>query len=561
MIFPIVQPNVVSKRLREATEELQKRQHRVKGPQSPCDHADESCVTNAVGFLVEEFLDFSSDIGEEDEEEDNKQSNSNNFTTTTNSNKTLSSSSSLPLDSKLTNSISQPEAQTVLDIFDPEDEHHRSLFPEFLEELEWITNEDAFPEVETFDDIFPGKLSKGPNNQSPVSVLENSSSSSNSGIMICCASLTVPVRGVRSKRRRRKRSGFSDISGQQWWRWCEPMNKNNGGNETIIGRKCWHCGAEKTPQWRAGPYGPKTLCNACGVRLLVCKMASSSRTKGDADNLDNQDGSEVPPVEPTTDVTDEGFLVEEFLDFSSDIGEEDEEEDNKQSNSNNFTTTTNSNKTLSSSSSLPLDSKLTNSISQPEAQTVLDIFDPEDEHHRSLFPEFLEELEWITNEDAFPEVETFDDIFPGKLSKGPNNQSPVSVLENSSSSSNSGIMICCASLTVPVRGVRSKRRRRKRSGFSDISGQQWWRWCEPMNKNNGGNETIIGRKCWHCGAEKTPQWRAGPYGPKTLCNACGVRYKSGRLVPEYRPASSPSFSSELHSNSHRKILEMRKQKQ
>lgn len=73
--------------------------------------------------------------------------------------------------------------------------------------------------------------------------------------------------------------------------------------------------------------------------------------------------------------------------------------------------------------------------------------------------------------------------------------------------------------------------------------------------------TTIGRKCQHCGAEKTPQWRAGPLGPKTLCNACGVRYKSGRLVPEYRPASSPTFSSEQHSNSHRKVMEMRRLKQ
>ncbi|XP_020253987.1 GATA transcription factor 5-like [Asparagus officinalis] len=40
------------------------------------------------------------------------------------------------------------------------------------------------------------------------------------------------------------------------------------------------------------------------------------------------------------------------------------------------------------------------------------------------------------------------------------------------------------------------------------------------------------RKCKHCGVSKTPQWRAGPTGPKTLCNACGVRYKSGRLFPE-----------------------------
>ncbi|EFJ31776.1 hypothetical protein SELMODRAFT_69566, partial [Selaginella moellendorffii] len=67
------------------------------------------------------------------------------------------------------------------------------------------------------------------------------------------------------------------------------------------------------------------------------------------------------------------------------------------------------------------------------------------------------------------------------------------------------------------------------------------------------------RKCSHCQTQKTPQWRAGPLGPKTLCNACGVRFKSGRLLPEYRPAGSPSFVSDKHSNSHRKVLEMRRQ--
>ncbi|XLU20999.1 hypothetical protein S245_057065 [Arachis hypogaea] len=50
-------------------------------------------------------------------------------------------------------------------------------------------------------------------------------------------------------------------------------------------------------------------------------------------------------------------------------------------------------------------------------------------------------------------------------------------------------------------------------------------------------------------------------GPKTLCNACGVRYKSGRLVPEYRPAASPTFVLTKHSNSHRKVLELRRQKE
>jgi hypothetical protein len=69
------------------------------------------------------------------------------------------------------------------------------------------------------------------------------------------------------------------------------------------------------------------------------------------------------------------------------------------------------------------------------------------------------------------------------------------------------------------------------------------------------------RQCSHCGLQKTPQWRQGPLGAKTLCNACGVRYKSGRLLPEYRPASSPSFLEELHSNSHKKVMELRRRKE
>lgn len=83
----------------------------------------------------------------------------------------------------------------------------------------------------------------------------------------------------------------------------------------------------------------------------------------------------------------------------------------------------------------------------------------------------------------------------------------------------------------------------------------------PVKKREGTNTECSGRKCLHCGAEKTPQWRTGPMGPKTLCNACGVRFKSGRLVPEYRPAASPTFVSTKHSNSHRKVLELRRQKE
>lgn len=78
---------------------------------------------------------------------------------------------------------------------------------------------------------------------------------------------------------------------------------------------------------------------------------------------------------------------------------------------------------------------------------------------------------------------------------------------------------------------------------------------------DGGSGSGSSQRCLHCGSVKTPQWRTGPMGPKTLCNACGVRYKSGRLVPEYRPAASPTFISSRHSNSHRKVMELRRQKE
>ncbi|OIW05811.1 hypothetical protein TanjilG_23597 [Lupinus angustifolius] len=70
-------------------------------------------------------------------------------------------------------------------------------------------------------------------------------------------------------------------------------------------------------------------------------------------------------------------------------------------------------------------------------------------------------------------------------------------------------------------------------------------------------ESDVFGKCTHCEVTETPQWREGPMGPKTLCNACGVRYRSGRLFPEYRPAASPTFVASLHSNSHKKVIEMR----
>lgn len=240
-------------------------------------------------------------------------------------------------------------------------------------------------------------------------------------------------------------------------------------------------------------------------------------------------------------------FMEELLDFASDIGEEEEADDDTSEKTKN---------SLSSSPSL--------SLLPPKA-----------------LPEFVEEeLEWISNKDAFPMVESFVDIIPNHPSIASttttttttttaNHHSPVSVLETSCGSSSgsshgggSAVVSLPSNFKVPGK-ARSKQLRKRRR---DMVGEQWYSWGsqekahKPNSRPSSKPSSTIGRKCLHCQAEKTPQWRAGPYGPKTLCNACGVRYKSGRLVPEYRPASSPTFSSELHSNSHRKIMEIRKQK-
>ncbi len=46
------------------------------------------------------------------------------------------------------------------------------------------------------------------------------------------------------------------------------------------------------------------------------------------------------------------------------------------------------------------------------------------------------------------------------------------------------------------------------------------------------------RSCSACGATVTPQWRVGPGGPNTLCNACGTRHTRG--LPLERPRRTES---------------------
>ncbi|KAL9233350.1 hypothetical protein vseg_008365 [Gypsophila vaccaria] len=97
--------------------------------------------------------------------------------------------------------------------------------------------------------------------------------------------------------------------------------------------------------------------------------------------------------------------------------------------------------------------------------------------------------------------------------------------------------------------------KRNRTGGKAIHIWSKCNYDDYFTKSKPGNNDVI--KCTHCQTTRTPQWREGPLGPKTLCNACGVRFKSGRLLPEYRPMASPTFNRDEHSNWHKQVLKIR----
>jgi hypothetical protein len=51
------------------------------------------------------------------------------------------------------------------------------------------------------------------------------------------------------------------------------------------------------------------------------------------------------------------------------------------------------------------------------------------------------------------------------------------------------------------------------------------------------------KACTDCHTTKTPLWRGGPSGPKSLCNACGIRYKKEerRAAAAVAPTPPPSL--------------------
>lgn len=50
-------------------------------------------------------------------------------------------------------------------------------------------------------------------------------------------------------------------------------------------RKCLQCNTTHTPEWRRGPDGPRTLCNACGLRWSRNKKKKNKKVESKDDHL------------------------------------------------------------------------------------------------------------------------------------------------------------------------------------------------------------------------------------------------------------------------------------
>nr|GLL27767.1 putative GATA transcription factor 22 [Ipomoea trifida] len=76
-------------------------------------------------------------------------------------------------------------------------------------------------------------------------------------------------------------------------------NGGNNGNNVPIVRVCADCNTTKTPLWRSGPKGPKSLCNACGIRQRKARRAMAAAAAAAASANGGANGT-APSSSPST---------------------------------------------------------------------------------------------------------------------------------------------------------------------------------------------------------------------------------------------------------------------
>ncbi|KAJ4959454.1 hypothetical protein NE237_026565 [Protea cynaroides] len=77
-----------------------------------------------------------------------------------------------------------------------------------------------------------------------------------------------------------------------------PLDTDNSSNNSTV-RVCSDCNTTRTPLWRSGPRGPKSLCNACGIRQRKARRAMAAAANGAV--LANKTSSKVQQQEKRSD--------------------------------------------------------------------------------------------------------------------------------------------------------------------------------------------------------------------------------------------------------------------
>ncbi|XP_058092095.1 GATA transcription factor 18-like [Magnolia sinica] len=66
----------------------------------------------------------------------------------------------------------------------------------------------------------------------------------------------------------------------------------------------------------------------------------------------------------------------------------------------------------------------------------------------------------------------------------------------------------------------------------------------------GDTRLAAPRRCANCDTTSTPLWRNGPRGPKSLCNACGIRYKKEERRATTSALETPQQQQQHHLINH-----------
>ncbi|KAK9683875.1 hypothetical protein RND81_10G171200 [Saponaria officinalis] len=84
----------------------------------------------------------------------------------------------------------------------------------------------------------------------------------------------------------------------------QPQRSNNENNSSHgFLRMCSDCHTTTTPLWRSGPQGPKSLCNACGIRQRKARRAAMAAAAAAADFSKDTTTTVTSPLSSTTTTT------------------------------------------------------------------------------------------------------------------------------------------------------------------------------------------------------------------------------------------------------------------